>query len=636
MRFWQHAPPFLIQSLAKSALTNPEYTMIDRRNILLCGAATVMAAAADFSPVRASVTGEGGAPALDRLFDRFMRENLDRSPIFATSLGMDTGPRAHQRGEVDDNSLAGIRGDKVLHADQLRRLKTFDRTSVAGMDQLNYDIVMFNLRTAVDADRRYDYGGVGAGNPYVISQLSGIYSQFPDFLDSQQPIETKSDVDAYLSRLEQTKKLLDNDSDVARHDVALGVIPPDFALGKTLTQLKALRAVDAEKSVMTQSLARRAREKNIAGDFGAQATKIVSESVYPALDRQIALVGKMRDRSTHDAGVWKLPGGDEYYADSILFWTTSTMSPADIHATGLQVVADYSARIDADMKRLGLARGTVGERLRQMYEDPKFRYQNTDGGKEKLLADLNKKVRTVREKLPQYFGALPKADLVIKRVPKFTEAGAPGGYYNPGSLDGKRPGMYYINLRDTAEVPSWTLGTLTYHEGIPGHHLQLSIQQEANLPLIRKVSFFSAYMEGWALYSEQLADEMGMYANDPWGRIGYMHDAMFRGVRLVVDSGLHAMRWSREQAVKYYTDVLGDPEASAATEVERYCVWPGQACAYMLGKLTFLRLRDKARAALGAKFDLHQFHDAVLLCGAVPLTILGKVVDNYIAAKQSA
>jgi uncharacterized protein (DUF885 family) len=223
---------------------------------------------------------------------------------------------------------------------------------------------------------------------------------------------------------------------------------------------------------------------------------------------------------------------------------------------------------------------------------------------------------------------------VIKRVPKYTEASQPGGYYENASLDGKRPGIYHINLRDTAEVPSWTLPTLTYHESIPGHHLQLSIQQEATLPLIRKVSFFSAYIEGWALYAEQLADEMGMYDNDPFGRIGYLHDAMFRGVRLVVDTGIHSMRWSREQAIKYFTDTLGDPVASATTEVERYCVWPGQACAYMLGKLTILRLRDKAKTALGSKFDIHQFHDAILLCGAVPLTVLETVVDNYIKAKR--
>ena len=611
--------------------------MIDRRSLLMSGAGVAAIALADVTPSRAAAApaSASGGPALNALFDTFMQENLDRSPIFATSLGLDTGARAHQRGEVDDNSEKGIAGDKRLRASQLNRLKAFDRSSVGGMDQLNYDIVLFNLQNGADADARYDFGGGGAGNPYAISQLSGVYAQFPDFLDSQQPVETRADVDAYLSRLALVPKLLDNDSDDARHDVALGVVPPDFALDKALTQLKALRAIAADKSVMAESIARRAKEKNIAGDFGAQATKIVSESVYPALDRQIALVQEMRGKANHDAGVWKLPNGNQYYADSVLFWTTSAMRPAEIHATGLRVVAEYAARIDAEMKKLGLTEGTVGQRLRKMYEDPQYQYPNTDAGKEQLLADLNKRVQVIRAKLPAYFGTLPKADLIIKRVPKTTEAGAPGGYYNNGSLDGKRPGMYYINLRNTAEVPRWTLGTLTYHEGIPGHHLQLSIQQETNLPLIRKVSFFSAYIEGWALYSEQLADEMGMYADDPLGRIGYMHDAMFRGVRLVVDSGLHAMKWSRERAIKYYTDTLGDPEVSAITEIERYCVTPGQACGYMLGKLEILRLREKAKTALGAKFDIRQFHDAVLLGGAVPLGILEKIVDNYIGAKRS-
>jgi uncharacterized protein (DUF885 family) len=325
--------------------------------------------------------------------------------------------------------------------------------------------------------------------------------------------------------------------------------------------------------------------------------------------------------------------GEQYYADSLIAWTTSPLSPSEIHKMGLDVVANYSARIDAIMKQHGMTKGTVGERLRAMYTDPKFRYPDTDAGKEKLLADLNVKVQTVRAKLPQYFGVLPKANVVIKRVPKYIEAAQPGGYYQPPTLDGKRPGIYYINLRDTAEVPSWTLPTLTYHESIPGHHLQGSISNETKLPLIRKISFFSAYLEGWALYAEQLADEIGMYGDDPFGRIGYLHDAMFRGVRLVVDTGLHAMRWSRERAISYYADALGDPIPSVVTEVERYCVWPGQACSYMLGKLTILKLRDKAKAALGAKFDLRQFHDAILLCGAVPLTVIETVVDTYIKAK---
>jgi uncharacterized protein (DUF885 family) len=607
---------------------------LDRRQVLMSGAA--MAALVPLASPQVLGAEASAGDRLNKLFDSFMDTNLDLSPLTATSLGLDVGARAHQRSEVDDNSLAGIAHQKGVTAEQLKRIAAFNADSISGMDRINYDVVLSGLRTNDAADQRYAYGPGGAGAPYVVCQLTGTYQGFPDYLDSQQPLENAADADAYMARLGKVSLLLDNDAEVVRHDVAMGVIPPDFALDKTLAQLKTLRGTPAEKSVMVASIARRAKEKNIPGDFAGKATKIVSDQVYPALDRQIALVTEMRAKSTHDAGVWKLPKGDTYYADSLMFWTTSDMSPADIHQKGLEVVKDYTARIDAVMTENGLTGGTVGERLRKMYQDPKFRYPNTDEGKEKLIADLNVRVQKIRALLPRYYGTLPKTDLIIKRVPKYIEAGAPGGYYQPGTLDGKRPGTYYINLRDTAEVPSWTLGTLTYHEGIPGHHLQGSIQQESQLPLIRKISFFSAYLEGWALYSEQFADEIGMYADDPWGRIGYMHDAMFRGVRLVVDSGMHAMKWSREQAVKYYVDTLGDQDASAITEVERYCVWPGQACSYMLGKLTILRLRDKAKVALGTKFDIRDFHDAILLCGAVPLNVLETVVDRYIASRQSA
>jgi len=606
--------------------------MLDRRQVLMTGAASAAFVTAG-APLAWAQTP---ADKLNKIFDSFMAAALDRSPELATSLGLDTGGRAWEKSKLDDSSLAAIAGDKKRCAEQLAMLKAFDRASLSGMDQINYDVVLFGLQSEDVADKRYDYGPGGAGAPYVISQLTGSYSGIPDFLDSQHQIAVKADADAYLARLAAFAINMDQEIEVARHDVALGCVPPDFALSKTLDQMTKLRATAPADAVLVTSLARRAREKNIPGDYAGDAAKIVTEKVYPALDRQIALVKEMQGHATHDAGVWKLKDGSEYYVDSILNWTTSTQPPAEIHQMGLDVVKSYSARIDAIMKQHGMTSGTIGQRLRAMYADPKFRYPNTDEGKDKLLADLNVKVKAVRAKLPQYFGTLPKADVVIKRIPKYTEASQPGGYYQPPSLDGKRPGTYYINLRDTAEVPSWTLPTLTYHESIPGHHLQGSIQQENSLPLIRKISFFSAYLEGWALYAEQLADEMGMYDNDPFGRIGYLHDAMFRGVRLVVDTGMHAMRWSREQAVKYYTDTLGDPAASAITEVERYCVWPGQACSYMLGKLTILRLRDKAKAALGARFDIHQFHDAILLCGAVPLTVLETVVDNYITSKQHA
>jgi uncharacterized protein (DUF885 family) len=590
---------------------------MDRRTMLIGTAFAAVAAAA-----RALPQGTDNSRSLSALFDQFMKENLDISPLFATSLGMDTGERAHQKSEIDDGSEAAIEKGKALIASQLARLKGFDRGSLNAADAVSYDVVMYGLRTNDDANREFKYGDGGAGQPYVLCQLNGSYQQLPSFLDNQHTIETKADADAYIARLAGFATLLDQEAEVARHDLAMGVVPPDFALAKTVTQMQEFRAPAAAKSPLTTSVANRAQEKKIPGDYAQQASRIVEQQIYPALGRQLDVIAAMQKKATHDAGVWHLPDGEAYYHASLVIWATTGKKPEEIHQLGLELVKEHTARIDTLMRKIGMTQGTVGERLRAMYTDKKFQYANTDAAKETLLADLNARVQRVRAKLPKYFGALPKANVEIKRVPKEIQAGAPGGYYNNASLDGKRPGIYWINLRDTSEQPRWTLPTLTYHESIPGHHLQLSIQQEAKLPLIRKVSFFSAYIEGWALYAEQLAGEMGEYDDDPEGHIGQLHDSMFRAVRLVVDTGLHAKRWSREQAVKYFVDTLGDPQTASVTEVERYSVWPGQACTYMLGKLTFLAQRERAQKALGAKYDIRAFHDTMLLQGAVPLELL--------------
>jgi uncharacterized protein (DUF885 family) len=607
--------------------------MLSRRSLLKTGAAT--AATLAIAPsVRAAESSPGAK--LNALFDTFMDERMDLSPIFVTSLGFDKGARAHQKSELDGASLAAIELQQKLNASELARLSAFDRSSVSGEDQISYDVVMFDLKNTDGDNKRYKYAGGNAGNPYIISQLSGYYTDTPSFLDNQHTIESKEDAEAYLARLEQFALRMDEEDEVVRHDVALGVVPPDFALVKTLVQMNALRNQPADTAPLTASVVRRTKDKNIAGDWGARASKILTDKVYPALDRQIALVTDLQGKATHDAGVWKLPDGEAYYRDSVMTWTTSAMSPAEIHQTGLDIIKDHTAQIDAIMRKQGMTKGTVGERLRVMYDDPKLLYPNTDEAKVQLIADLNVKVAAIRAKLPAYFGVLPKAEVQIKRVPKEIEAARAGGYYNSPSLDGKVPGIYWINLRDTGEQPRWLLPTLTYHESIPGHHLQLSIQREAKMPLIRKVSYYSSYLEGWALYAEQLADEMGMYDNDPLGKIGQLHDAMFRAVRLVVDSGIHAMKWSREQAVKFYVDALGDKESGAITEIERYAVNPGQACGYMLGKLAFLAARKKAKDALGAKFDIRSFHDAMLVGGAVPLAMLDGMADRYIASRRQA
>jgi len=598
--------------------------MFDRRTLLASGAA-LMAVPAAAAPQQAGV-------ALNTLFDQFMKENLDNSPMTVTEFGLDVGTRAYQKRLLDDASPAGTAKNKSIVASQFARLKAFDRASLTPNDQISYDVVMYGLVTGDAANKRFAYGPAGGGAPYIISQLTGSYSQDPSFLDTQHVISGVADAEAYIARLNAFAVVLDQEIQSCRHDIALGVMPPDFVLAKTLLQMNQLRAPAPEKSPMVESLVRRTREKNISGDWAGPAAKILKDRVYPALERQIDLVKEMQKHAVHDAGMWRLPDGDAYYRASLQNWATTDKSSEEIHKLGLVVVADSIAQLEPLLKAQGMTRGSVGERLRSMFKDPRFIAPNTDAAKEKIIDELNAKVRAVRAKLPAWFGVLPKADVIIKRVPKNIEAGEALGYYNNSSLDGKRPGIYWINLRDTKEVPNWTLSSVTYHESIPGHHLQLSLQQEAGLPLIRKTAFFSAYVEGWALYAEQLAVEMGMYADDPLGHIGQLHDAMWRGIRLVVDTGLHTMKWSREQAIRYFAENAGDPDSSVTTEVERYCVWPGQACSYMLGKVEFLKQRERAERALGARFDIRKFHDALLLQGAVPLSLMSELADRYVAS----
>lgn len=601
--------------------------MLSRRAILKSATAASVLAATPYL-ARAAAAQKPNAD-LAKLFDTFVEEGFDISPETVTSLGLDKDGRAYQKYQLAERSPAAAELANALNESQLNRLKAVDQSKLSAADKLNVKIISYGLDNQVAAAKKFKYAGGTAGAPYQINQLGGAYHDIPDFLDSQHSIETKDDAEAYLARLAAMPTAIDQECEQAAYDANLGVIPPDFVLDKTLVQLKALHDTPAAKSVLVESLVRRTKDKKIEGDWEKWATHLVEARVKPALQREIDLATAQRAKATHDAGVWRLPNGDDYYRASVRQWTTTDKTGDEIHQLGQDMVAKISAEADALMKSQGMTSGTVGERYRAMYDNPKYQYPNTDEGKAKLIADLNERVKKVQTLLPKYFGVLPKAGLEIKRVPVYTEAGSPGGYYQNAALDGSRPGAYYINLRDTAEQPSWTLPTLTYHEGIPGHHLQITIALEADTPMIRKLQFYSAYSEGWALYAEQLADEMGLYENDPLGKLGYLHDALFRAVRLVVDSGMHSKKWTREKAIKYMVDTIGDKDTAATTEIERYCVWPGQACGYMLGKIEILRLRDEAKKKLGSKFDIKKFHDAILTPGAMPLDVLAQVVAEY-------
>ncbi|MGH6652995.1 MAG: DUF885 domain-containing protein [Sphingopyxis sp.] len=606
--------------------------MLDRRTVLATLAAT-SAMAGVRAPARAMLAepateGEKLTALYERLYDRM----VDESPEFATALGLDKDKRAALKARLDDRSPAGIAKGHQLYRDGLAALKKIDASKLSGMDLVNYETFRGPWEGYVKAYDTFTYGLHSWPEPHPVTQLSGIYRSTPDFLVNQHSIANRADVEAYLARCADFAVQMDNETGRMQADHRNGIIPPDFVIDRTLLQFASIMAPAADANILTSNI--RTKTKDIPGDWAQRCAALVDGKIYPAMQRQVAELKAVRARATHDAGVWRLPKGDEYYAYALRFATTTGMSAEEVHKLGLDRMAELSARADAIFREQGMTRGTVAERLRALGKDPRFLYPNTDAGKAELIAKLNDQVQEIQRRLPEAFGKLPKAKVDIRRVPPEIEAGATGGYYQIPAPDGSRPGAYYINLRDTAENPSWSLPTLTYHEASPGHHHQIALAQEATgIPRLRRLPAYSVYTEGWGLYAEQLADEMGMYDNDPWGRLGYLQSYMFRAARLVVDTGLHHFRWSREKAIQYYDDALGTPGPSNVTEIERYCVWPGQATSYMVGQTSWIRIREKAKATLGPKFDLRAFHDTALSAGAMPIDVLAGLIERWTAAQ---
>jgi len=613
--------------------------MFDRRTFLMSAASAVAIGATGTAPLfkaAAQPASPGGAAALNALMERAYQEIILSDPETRTSLGLDGGANAAAKSRLDDRSLDGLAADQRKVRETRTALLAIPRAGLTGMDAVNYDTLKYFADTAVSAYDEFDYGTHSWPEPYSVSQLGGTYQSIPDFLDNQHKIDTAADAEAYLSRLSDFARQLDNETTRLRREYAMGVIPPDFVIDKTVLQIGNLTGTAAAQSVMTTSLARRTREKNLAGDWAARAERIVSGEIYPALNRQAETVRGQRANAVHVGGVHRLPEGEAYYAYGLKYATTTTMTADEVHQLGLDQMAELTAQADTILRAQGRTQGTVAQRLAALGREPAQLYPNTDAGRTQLLADLNVQMAEIRRLAPTVFGRLPRAECEIRRVPPTIEAGAPGGYYQPPALDGSRPGAYYINLRDTAEWPKWTLPTLTYHEAVPGHHHQIALALEAEgIPMLRRVLGFSAYSEGWGLYSEQLADEMGVYEDNPLGRLGYLQSFMFRAARCVVDTGLHHKRWSREQAIRYMVDNLGDQESSVATEVERYCVWPGQATSYKVGQTRWSQLRARAQEQLGSRFDIKGFHDTALAAGAMPLAVLERVIQDWVATRRA-
>lgn len=609
---------------------------MDRRQFLF-GAA----AAAPLLGARSAFGAEPGPrdAELRTLLDAFWNADLDAAPQMATERGLDVGARAAQRGKLNDASRAGRNTWIAARKERLAALARISPENLSPAARVDHEVTTYTYRRAVDGGLKYDFGEGQAGfgyapySPYVLSQLTGAYQAIPDFLDSRHPVRTADDAEAYLSRLQAYATALDANTQALSLDVAKGVLAPDFALDAGLAQLRRQRGVGAADASVTRSLATRAAKTGLAGDWAARSAAIVNASVYPALDRQIAALEAARAKATSDAGAWKLPDGDAFYADALAFQTTTRRTPDEVHRLGLQQVAELEAQIDTRLRRLGLTTGTVAQRLTALSARPDQQYANTDAGRAQLLADLNAQTAAIRARMGTVFQTLPAAPVEIVRVPPEIEDGAPNGYAQAPALDGSRPGRFYINLKDTAEWPKFNLPTLTYHEALPGHVWQGSISLGSQqIPMLRRAGMgFAAYGEGWALYAEQLAAEMGVYEGDPLGEIGYLQSLQFRAVRLVVDTGLHFKRWSRARATDYMVDQTGMPRARVQREIDRYCIWPGQACSYKIGHVEWVRLRDEAKKRAGARFDLKAFHD-VLLQGPMPLVVLEQTLATMFPA----
>ncbi len=574
-------------------------------------------------------------PRLSALFDGLFESQLRRNPEGATQLGLDKGANGDLRAKLRDESAAGIADAKAQNAAELAQLKAFDTSGLSPADRINYDTVLYTRESNAKV-MAFDFGGTGFGpSPYIVSQLTGAYQNIPDFLDTKHPIENTADADAYLARLNAFAGQLDGNTERMRHDAGLGIVPPDFLLDLTLTQLNStLKPVD--QSLLVTSIARRAKAKGLDPHYADKAAAIYTAQIAPALSRQIDQAKAMRAHAVHDAGLWQFKQGGEFYEVALHATTTTGRSPDEVHQFGLDQAAEIGARLDGLLKAQGLTQGTVGERIAALSQDSKYLFPNTDAGKADAIAYCNGRLAAIRPRLPSVFKRLPNYAFEVRRVPPATEPGAASAFSQGPALDGSRPGIVYFNLHDSAEWPKWALSTTVFHEGLPGHQLEGGLAlSNKNLPLIRKAIGFSGYAEGWALYAEQLADEIGMYDDDPLGRIGYLKFQLFRAGRCVVDTGIHHMKWSREKAIQYFIALDGDPEGFATREVERYCATPGQACSYKIGHSVWVNGRARAKTALGARYDIKDFHDAGLRCGRVPLDILDTVIDSYIAQTRA-
>ena len=557
-------------------------------------------------------------------------DNLLRlQPETATSLGVDTDEREALRSRLSDRSAAGQQALAETLRDDLARALAVDTAALGRETRTSLEVLKSAYGTALEG---FDlpYGDVAVGGwrntPYVVIQNVGAYLDIPRFLESDHLVANTADAEAWIARLEQYPAALDGELERMRAARAAGLVPPAFLIDKAVAQLELAATRARGGDSLVESIA--AKTTNIPGDWAEQARRIVSERVVPPLERQIAELRQSRARATDDAGMWARPQGEEYYRWALKASTTTSMTPEEVHQLGLDQLELLQGRMAPILQSLGYTEGSVGARMTALADDPRYQFPEGDDGRQEILGVIEEQLFLIRARMPQAFGTLVRGNLEVRRLPPEEEPGAPGAYGGAGSIDGTIPGKFWINLRTTDLHSRYSLPDLVHHEAIPGHVWQGEYAQK--LSLIRSILSFNAYSEGWGLYAEQLADELGAYDDFVVGRLGYLQSIAFRACRLVVDTGIHVKRWTRDRAVRYFTEVNGSNPEEVASEVDRYCSWPGQACGYEVGHQEIIRQRARAQAALGPRYDLRAFNDAVVLGGNVPLDVLALNVDEYI------
>ncbi|MEN2788686.1 DUF885 domain-containing protein [Sphingomonas oligophenolica] len=598
---------------------------LSRRDALAGLAASVALAALPAAAVAVPPT-----PAAS-LLDRLAWQLLELEPPEATRLGLDTGPHAALRGRLEDRSPAGVEARRGFLSQALADLARVPRGGLDDPTLTSLAVTESAFRTALDG-MKLPYGVATIGSwrntPYAVIQNVGAWLDVPELLDGDQPVRNADDAEAYLERISAMAAQLDGETVRSRMARERGLVPPSFLLDKTIAGLTGtLAEAPLPGGPLIGPLVRKAG--TVPGPWSDRAARIVRSRVLPALERQLAELRAQRAVATDAAGLLSRPHGSEWYAWGLRAGTTTRRTPAEIHAIGIAQLADLQKQTDSILRSFGLTDGTIAERATALQHRPGIAFSNDDEGRRQIVAYMQGRIDAIRPRLPRAFRRLVKGNLEIRRMPLAQEAGAPAAYGGPGSLDGSIPGRILVNLGDPSIHNKVTIPDLVFHEGIPGHVWQGEYAQQ--LPLIRSILAFNAYSEGWALYAEQLADELGLYDDDPAGRLGYLMGLSWRAVRLVIDTGIHAMGWSREQALVEFTAATGLPRSNAESEVDRYCAWPGQACGYKLGQTEIVAQRDRAKAALGARFDLRDFNQAVVDGGNVPLDVLGGKVTRYIA-----